>query len=100
MEAEKLVTEPLHAPQHLKNAEIIVDILVVELLEFYHKIRIRKWNIFNLSSSSNLIKVAGRFLIHQQQVQGVIKHKCNDHVLTLFIPRGLATMGRRTLFRS
>ena len=38
MQAEKLVTEPLQAPQHLKNAEVIVDILVVKILDFYQKL--------------------------------------------------------------
>ena len=44
MEAEKLVTEPLQAPQHLKNAEIIVDILVVKILDFYQKLEVEHFH--------------------------------------------------------
>ena len=39
-----MVTEPLHAPQHLKNAEIIVDILVVKILDFYQKLEVEHFH--------------------------------------------------------
>ena len=67
----------------------ILSRLIVELLQLQQQLETVDVDGVKDSAGAEVV-------FHEQQIQGVIKHNV-DVVLTLFIPRGVATMGRQTL---